>query len=467
MNTSFDHKDAAQNQRPSQRENQSAKTHPSRTIVHAKLEMTEPGDHDEQEADAIANAVVSGGKISRKISSGGGGSSGIAVSQQMENQLSQLQGGGRQMPEGLRNMMESGFGQDFSQVRLHTDNEAASMSSSIHAKAFTLGNDIYFNRGQFAPETTEGQRLVAHELTHVVQGTGKVGREPDNDEYIIESIREWAGGIDDLTSITKEPEKKGIDISYKKREREPEIINAFNRYNELSKEIKEKEKQKPESNNEEGIKKWKEEIENLKKEKKENQKIVSDYTKGKYLPYLINEDGKSSDFAFLIGDKCNIFAGNMLFSSLLKRDFNREQILLYFKDIGIRRGDGAYNSMVPLTKAIASHTSDFNLITDINEVKAGDLIIWVSDGKEYAPHHIEIVVGPATFDEQKKSFTLPCIGAHKAGAYSQNRTIKITNKNEYIVDHINIESEYIEVVAPKGHVVFYRFIGSPNGSSGS
>lgn len=175
MNTSFDHKDAAQNQRPSQRENQSAKAYPSRTIVHAKLEMTDPGDHDEQEADAIADAVVSGGKIARKIS-GGGGSSGITVSQQMESQLSQLQGGGRQMPEGLRNIMESGFGQDFSQVRLHTDSEAANMSSSIHAKAFTLGNDIYFNQGQFSPNTTEGQRLVAHELTHVVQGTGKVGR---------------------------------------------------------------------------------------------------------------------------------------------------------------------------------------------------------------------------------------------------------------------------------------------------
>lgn len=176
MNTSFDHKDATQNQRPSQRENQSAKAYPSRTIVHAKLEMTEPGDHDEQEADAMADAVVSGGKISRKISGGGGGSSGIAVSQQMESQLSQLQGGGRQMPEGLRNMMENGFGQDFGHVRIHTDAEAADMSSSIGARAFTLGNDIYFNCGQFNPETTEGQRLVAHELTHVVQGTGKVGR---------------------------------------------------------------------------------------------------------------------------------------------------------------------------------------------------------------------------------------------------------------------------------------------------
>ena len=158
-------------------ESQNAQAFPSRTIVHAKLEMTEPGDQDEQEANTVANAVVSGEKISRKISGSAGSSSGIAVSQQMESQLSQLKGGGRQMPDGLRSMMESGFGQDFSSVRLHTDSDAASMSSSIQAKAFTHGNDIYFNQGQFSPETAEGQRLVAHELTHVAQGNERVARE--------------------------------------------------------------------------------------------------------------------------------------------------------------------------------------------------------------------------------------------------------------------------------------------------
>ncbi len=181
MEMSLEHKNQDAVPQAFQRESQSSLIYPSRTIIHAKLERTEPGDHDEQEADAMANTIVSGGKISRKISDGGG-SSGIAVSKKMESQLSQLQGGGRQMPEGLRNMMENGFGQDFSHVRLHTDSEAASMSSSIHAKAFTLGNDIYFNQGQFSPNTSEGQRLVAHELTHVVQGFSKIGRDSAEDE---------------------------------------------------------------------------------------------------------------------------------------------------------------------------------------------------------------------------------------------------------------------------------------------
>lgn len=215
MNTSFDHKDTPKNQRHSQHESQSAKTHPSRTIVHAKLEMTDPGDHDEQEADAMAEAVVSGGKISRKISGGGGGSSGIAVSQQMESQLSQLQGGGRPMPQGLLNMMESGFGQDFGHVRIHTDAEAADMSSSISAKAFTLGNDIYFNRGQFNPETTEGQRLVAHELTHVVQGTGKVGRKAEGRIY--ETVKKEIDHYIDKVDKVKNALNIHMDLEIEKR----------------------------------------------------------------------------------------------------------------------------------------------------------------------------------------------------------------------------------------------------------
>ena len=151
---------------------------PSRTIVHPKLEMTTPESEEEREANAVASDIVAGGKLARSIS-GGGQAGGIAVSSQMESQLGQLQGQGQPMPEALRSMMERGFGRDFSQVSLHTDGTAAEMSSSISAKAFTHGNDIYFGHGQYSPGTTEGQQLVAHELTHVAQGNGKVAREED------------------------------------------------------------------------------------------------------------------------------------------------------------------------------------------------------------------------------------------------------------------------------------------------
>lgn len=65
--------------------------------------------------------------------------------------------------------MESRFGYDFSQVRLHTDRRAAESALGKQARAFTSGNEIVFGREQYAPRTVSGQRLLAHELAHVVQ----------------------------------------------------------------------------------------------------------------------------------------------------------------------------------------------------------------------------------------------------------------------------------------------------------
>lgn len=170
---------------------------PSRqTIVQPKLEVTTPGDSYEREADRMADFVMRKAysglpteipsatsvlppMISRRASSS---TSGVAVGNATESGIHASRGGGQPMPEILRSQMESGFGADFSGVRLHTDNAAVQMNHNLQAKAFTYGNDIYFNRGQYSPDTTEGQHLIAHELTHVVQQSGKVGREEDADK---------------------------------------------------------------------------------------------------------------------------------------------------------------------------------------------------------------------------------------------------------------------------------------------
>ena len=190
----------------------SSVSYPSRTIVHPKLEMTEPGDSDELEADVAANEVMSG-KVSRQISGGSVGG-GLAVSTQMESRLGSLQGGGHAMPDGLRSMMERGFSRDFSQVRLHTDSEAAEMSGSISAKAFTHGNDIYFNKGQYSPQTRDGQRLVAHELAHVAQGGRAVARQEDippslrqRRSNVLQTLRYCELRLDDLTEAVRDQEK--------------------------------------------------------------------------------------------------------------------------------------------------------------------------------------------------------------------------------------------------------------------
>ena len=175
---------------------------PSRqTIVQPKLELTTPGDSYEREADRMADfvmrrqytgiptempsvAYVVHPTISRNIS----GSAGVAVDTATEGGINASRGGGQPMPEALRSQMESGFGADFSGVRLHTDSRAADLSRGIQAKAFTYGNDIYFNRGQYSPDTTAGQHLIAHELTHVVQQSGKVGRETNKSQNDILDI---------------------------------------------------------------------------------------------------------------------------------------------------------------------------------------------------------------------------------------------------------------------------------------
>jgi hypothetical protein len=79
------------------------------------------------------------------------------------------QQGGQPLAGGTRTTMESRFGHDFSGVRVHTGPEANSLARDLGADAFTVGRNIFFGSGRYAPESAGGQRLLAHELTHVVQ----------------------------------------------------------------------------------------------------------------------------------------------------------------------------------------------------------------------------------------------------------------------------------------------------------
>jgi hypothetical protein len=86
-----------------------------------------------------------------------------------EAQIHSIRGGGHPLPASARTFFEPRLGYDFSQVRVHTDTQAAGSAKAINSRAFTMGHDIVFGAGQYAPETDQGQRLLAHELTHVVQ----------------------------------------------------------------------------------------------------------------------------------------------------------------------------------------------------------------------------------------------------------------------------------------------------------
>jgi len=107
----------------------------------------------------------------------------------LESRIDALRGAGAPLPATLRADMEPRFGADFSPVRIHTGSDAHELASAVQAQAFTVGADLVFAAGQFAPETPAGRHLIAHELTHVLQqgaapiapaGVGTLARGPVN-----------------------------------------------------------------------------------------------------------------------------------------------------------------------------------------------------------------------------------------------------------------------------------------------
>jgi hypothetical protein len=109
-----------------------------------------------------------GGKqeeIHRQARDGGGGDYADAVDMRPR-------GLGRGLDPATRDFMEPRFGRDFGGVRLHTGPEAARSARGLDARAFTIGQDIYFGEGEYSPGTSDGRRLLAHELTHTVQQSG-------------------------------------------------------------------------------------------------------------------------------------------------------------------------------------------------------------------------------------------------------------------------------------------------------
>jgi len=118
---------------------------PPRNSMVARIPVNSPGDSFEREADKVANQAMNG------------------------------------QPDNLRSYFEKRFAHDFSRVRVHTDNEAAEAARAVQARAYTLGDDIVFGKGEYAPATSSGKRLLAHEMTHVVQqrqGSGMIMRQP-------------------------------------------------------------------------------------------------------------------------------------------------------------------------------------------------------------------------------------------------------------------------------------------------
>ncbi len=107
------------------------------------------------------------------------------------SQIQGLRGRGQALDSSIRAFMEPRFGQDFSQVRVHADKRAADLARSINARAFTVGHDVVFGSGEYYSGGSSGKKLLAHELTHVVQQHGgpvSVRRKVDVDNFEVEEF---------------------------------------------------------------------------------------------------------------------------------------------------------------------------------------------------------------------------------------------------------------------------------------
>ena len=91
------------------------------------------------------------------------------ASKNITNQISSLKGSGKSLPNHTSQYMSNAFGTDFSDIKIHTGSEAAELNEHLGSRAFAYGKDIYFNKGEFNPDSGKGKHLLAHELTHVVQ----------------------------------------------------------------------------------------------------------------------------------------------------------------------------------------------------------------------------------------------------------------------------------------------------------
>lgn len=156
-------------------------SHPWRIAPQLRLAVSQAHDPAEREADAVAQAVmhspapavtVAPAAVQRKPAAAA-----PQADPELESEIRAAQGGGMPLPPSLRRFMEPRLRADLSAVRIHADGRAASLAARVAARAFALGRDIFFGRGEYRPDSEDGRALIAHELTHTIQQRAVIQRQ--------------------------------------------------------------------------------------------------------------------------------------------------------------------------------------------------------------------------------------------------------------------------------------------------
>ncbi|MBU0961508.1 MAG: DUF4157 domain-containing protein, partial [Proteobacteria bacterium] len=171
-----------------------------------------------------------------------------SVAPEIEQSIAQAHGGGQEIDSKVRSQMESSFGVDFSNVRVHTDSESNMLNHALNSRAFTTGQNIFFKSGEYNPASSGGRELLAHELTHVVQQTGEtrskliVGQ--PGDQYEREADHVAQAIMKDEQNVVQED--SGMGLSHRQvesEEKEEETIQARTDDFSLQRQIEEEEEE--------------------------------------------------------------------------------------------------------------------------------------------------------------------------------------------------------------------------------
>src|SRR5688500_11129288 len=157
-----------------------AVTAPRLQLAPAGVKISRPSDPAEKEAESTAKKVMRmEAPYTARFAHLQIGRSARAVARKedalprstanLKAELAAAQLSGRPLPESMKRFMEPRFRADFSKVRIHTGDKAAALNRQVGARAFAFGNQVFFGKDRFKPETAEGKELIAHELTHTIQ----------------------------------------------------------------------------------------------------------------------------------------------------------------------------------------------------------------------------------------------------------------------------------------------------------
>ncbi len=187
--------------------------------------------------------------VQRLVAQRAGGEEAYTLNDGTAQRVEQERGSGHSLDEATQQEVGRALGRDLSDVRVHTDAEADRLNRDLDAQAFTAGRDVFFREGKYAPHTTAGKELLAHELTHVVDqqegvvedgGSGTTVHAPDDaHERRADAVSKEVAGPQSARARTYTP-GQGMQSPSVQRQSEPEEdldLKSVQRQDDLEEEL--------------------------------------------------------------------------------------------------------------------------------------------------------------------------------------------------------------------------------------